>query len=127
MIKIDFLSGPLAYRQKHTSLRKEALARAIGMPPNQHPVIVDATAGLGRDSFILASLGFEIIMLERSPIIFTLLEDALKKASTKIPVIINRMHLIQADACEWLEIHGPKGVDVIYIDPMFPERRKTAA
>ena len=57
---IDFLSGKMQYRQKHAGLRKELIARAIGASPRDNPAILDATAGLGRDSYILAALGFEV-------------------------------------------------------------------
>ncbi len=125
---IDFLSGKLRYRANLAGLRKESLAKAIGLSPRDDPVIVDATAGLGRDSFILATLGFHVILLERSLIVYTLLKDALTRAqqhSLLVPVI-NRMNLIHADALTWLSathLHP----DVIYLDPMFPKRKKSAS
>jgi len=122
---IDFLSGKIKYRSKQAGLRKELLARAIGFHPRENPNIIDATAGLGLDSFILASLGFEITLLERSPIMHALLSDALYRAKTCIQVapIIKRMHLINADAREWLQ---NKSCDIILLDPMFPERKKSS-
>jgi 16S rRNA (guanine1516-N2)-methyltransferase len=122
---IDFLSSKMIYRSKQAGLRKELLARAIGMHPRENPFIIDVTAGLGRDSFILASLGFEITMLERSTIIYALLADALERAkrNERIAPIIERMHLIHANALEWLE---EKQCDVITLDPMFPERKKSS-
>lgn len=123
---IDFLSSKMLYRSKQAGLRKELLARAIGIHPREHPFIIDATAGLGRDSFILASLGFEITMLERSPIIYALLVNAMERAKndTHIAPIIERMHLIHANALQWLE---GKRCDVITLDPMFPERKKSSS
>jgi len=124
---VDFLSGKLSYRREHASLRNESLARALGLNHRTSPLIVDATAGLGRDSFILASLGFEIQLLERSPIIHALLEDGMNRArlNAHVAPIINRMHLTQTDAKIWLEnsIDQP---DIVYLDPMFPDRQKTA-
>jgi len=124
---IDFLSGKINYRSQQAGLRKELLARAMGVKPGEHPVIVDATAGLGRDSFILASVGFEVTLLERSPIVFALLRDALVRASKdpQTKTIVDRMHLINADAQDWLPTAGK--IDVIYLDPMFPERQKSAS
>lgn len=126
-IRIDFLSGKILYRIQHASLKKELLARAIGISPKERPRIIDATAGLGRDSLILAALGYEIILLERSPIIYAELKDALQRAShdKAIEPIIARMHLIHADAISWLPTQ-PKA-DVIYLDPMFPLRQKSAS
>lgn len=122
---IDFLSGKMLYRSKQAGLRKELLARAIGMHPRENPFIVDATAGLGRDSFILASLGFEITMLERSTIIHALLVNAIERAKrdARMAPIMERMHLIHANALAWLE---GKQCDVITLDPMFPERKKSS-
>ena len=126
-LHINFLSGKLLYRLKHASLKKELLARAMGLHPREHPTIIDATAGLGRDSLILASLGFHIILLERSPILHGLLADAIERASEHpaLSAAIKRMQLIHADAIDWI----PKQsyVDIIYLDPMFPERKKSAS
>src|SRR5665213_1693940 len=79
-IKVDFLSGQMIYRANHASLRGELLARAMGLKKNKTLRIVDATAGLARDAFIVAALGFQITLLERSPIIHALLEDGIKRA-----------------------------------------------
>lgn len=128
---IDFLTGKLAYRSQQAGLRNELLARAMGSKPGDHPRIVDATAGLGRDSFILATLGFDVIMLERSPIVSILLQDALFRAKNEINLenTIKRMHLHQTDAISWLNEHKMQNdqPDVIYIDPMFPDRKKSAS
>lgn len=126
---IDFLTGKANYRRLHTSLRREALARAMGLKSNVKTSIIDATAGLGRDSFMLASLGFEVTLLERSSIIHTLLEDALRRArlDEKTAPIIERMHLIQTNAVDWMQKLAPENrPDIIYLDPMFPERSKSA-
>lgn len=125
---IDFLSTKLFYRSQQAGLRKEYLARAMGAHPKDQPYIIDATAGLGRDSFILATLGFNVTMLEKSPIIHALLEDALQRAkqsSEDSPC--HRMTLIHADALTWLPENTDKKPDVIYLDPMFPQRKKSAA
>jgi 16S rRNA (guanine1516-N2)-methyltransferase len=123
---IDFLSGTMRYRRQNASLRKEMLLRALGLKNKSPKKIVDATAGLARDSFILASLGFEVTLLERSPLIFALIEDAIHRALSQSDVapIVKRLHLIQTDAINWLQNNASP--DIIYLDPMFPERKKTA-
>lgn len=125
---VDFSSGKMRYRSKNASLRHESLAKAIGIAPRERPYVVDATTGLGRDSFILASLGYSVTMIERSPIVHALLEDGLNRGSKdpELKTIIDRLTLIQADAIEWLKNQSKKP-DVIYLDPMFPERKKTAS
>jgi 16S rRNA (guanine1516-N2)-methyltransferase len=125
---IDFLARRICRRCKQASLRQELLARALGHHPREQPHIIDATAGLGRDSFILATLGFDITLLERSPIIHALLQDAMERAR-QIPTIapaINKMHLIQADAITWLQSVVELPPAIIYLDPMFPQRQKSA-
>jgi 16S rRNA (guanine1516-N2)-methyltransferase len=124
---IDFLSGKLLYRSAQAGLKKELLARALGMHPRENPRIIDATAGLGRDSFILASLGFHITLLERSSILYALLSDAIARAQQhpQTAAIVQRMQLIQANSIEWLPEHPH--ADIIYLDPMFPSRKKSAS
>lgn len=123
---IDFASGKLNHRRQHLSLRKEALARALGLKKTLQPVIVDATAGLAQDSFIIAALGFDVQLIERSPITHALLQNGIERAA-KIPevaAIVQHMKLIHADAGDYLQTIAPP--DIIYLDPMFPERKKTA-
>lgn len=123
---IDFLSGKMLHRSEQAGLRKELLGRAMGCHPRDNPSIIDTTAGLGRDSFILARLGFTITALERSPILYLLLNDALQRAkqNLRLAPIIERIHLIHTDATTWLTQHK---ADIIYLDPMFPERQKSAS
>lgn len=128
-VSVDFCHGATAYRHK-SSGRKQILARAAGLKPGFNPRILDATAGLGRDAFILAALGCEVILLERSPVVVALLQDGLRRAlqSPHTAPIIERMRLINANAVEWLQ-QPPQdwpGADVICLDPMYPERRKSA-
>lgn len=127
--QIDFLSAPMQYRRRQASLKKEVIARALGLKNKTPKKIIDATAGLARDSFILATLGFEITLLERSPIIFQLIQDAMERAkldATTAPIIA-RMHLISADSIAFLKGLKPENYpDIIYLDPMFPERKKSA-
>lgn len=126
---VDFLSGKNTYRRQHASLKRETLARAMGLKHKTNPFIVDTTAGLGRDSFIIASLGFEITLLERSPIIHALLEDGMRRAAEDPDVapIIRRMHLLHTNAILWMQQQKTLSrPTIIYVDPMFPERSKSA-
>jgi len=123
-IYIDFLTGKLGFRRSHTFIKNELLAKAIGVKGNQQLNVLDTTAGLGRDSFILACLGCNVIMLERSPIIAVLLEDGLTRllATEKL-----NLSLIQTNAIEYLKQLDEKNYpEVIYLDPMYPHRTKSA-
>jgi len=124
---IDFSSKKMNYRRENISMRKEALVRAMGLKSHDDCLIIDATAGLARDSFILASSGFTIQLIERSPIIHALLKDGLERGlqNATIAPFIKRMKLILADATVWLNETNDKP-DIVYLDPMFPQRRKSA-
>ncbi len=126
-ISVDFLTKQMRYRCQRASLRRELVARALGLKHNTCPRIVDATAGLGQDSFILACLGFDVWLIERSPVIYALLIDGMRRAAQDDAVapIISRMHGVKGDAITWLgqQSHQP---DIIYLDPMFPRRTKSA-
>ena len=65
-LRVDFVSGAVAHRLRFGGGRGQALAKAMGLRAGKTPMIVDATAGLGRDSFLLASLGAQVVMIERS-------------------------------------------------------------
>lgn len=126
---IDFLSPKMIYRAHNASLRREAIARALGLKNKSPKKIVDATGGLLRDSFILAVLGFDVTVFERSPIIYELACDGLLRAQTdaKMKIITTRIHLIQTDAVSALKkLSTSERPEIIYLDPMFPERKKSA-
>lgn len=128
-LKIDFLRGKLAYRLRHLQNQKQLLARAMGLKPNFKPVVLDATAGLGCDSFVLAQLGCPVTLLERSPIIFLLLEDALKRALSHPSFLSLSIKLIKIEALIYLEQISSSmqpSPDIIYLDPMYPHSTKSA-
>ncbi|MDZ7642579.1 MAG: class I SAM-dependent methyltransferase [Desulfurivibrio sp.] len=126
---VDFLSGPLAYRRHRGGGRRQALARAVGLKGGRCPTVIDATAGLGRDGFILAALGCRVQLLERSPIIHALLADGLERAladPATAAIIQQRLTLTLADAGQLLPTLPTPAAQVIYLDPMFPQRQKSA-
>jgi len=107
------------------------VARAIGLKGGVAlPHVVDATAGLGRDAFVFATLGCRVTLIERSPVAAALLDDALERASVSLDImdIAARMTLVHANAIEWLnQTEREAAPDVVYLDPMFPETGKSAA
>lgn len=119
---IDFASGKLAYRQHH--LQHELILRACGTKEKLGKKwIVDLTAGLGRDALLLASAGHRVLMIERSPILAALLEDALKRLGPHTDL---DLELIFTDASIWLKQTDHEKPDIIYCDPMHPSRQKSA-
>ena len=131
-ICVDFLGGPLAHRQQFGGGSGQAIARAVGIRSGKRPVILDATAGLAGDAFVLATLGCPLTLIERSPVLYVLLQDAIQRASLNEgfqPVLQQGFELIHADAREYIKQQLQKDAvrpDVIYIDPMYPERKKSA-
>ncbi len=125
---VDFAAGALGYRQRAGFRRDELLPRAAGLKGARLPSILDATAGLGRDAFLLASLGCEVELCERHPVVLALLEDGLRRGrlDPTLAPIMGRMHLQPGDAATRLDAEARLTFDVIVLDPMFPEREKSA-
>ncbi len=127
---VDFVGGKIGHRRRFGGGRSQPLARAMGLKGGANPIIVDATAGLGRDSFVLASLGARVTLLERSPVIAALLADGLDRArqhdETRI-IADKHLQLVNTDATQWLQQCPPQErPDVVYLDPMYPHRSKSA-
>ncbi|WP_371194778.1 class I SAM-dependent methyltransferase [Glaciecola sp. SC05] len=129
-IRVDFASAGLQYRKQHGGGRNEAIAKAIGIKGKQQLSVLDCTAGMGTDSFVMASVGAQVTMLERSPVIAALLEDALLRLEDAGEALHKSLSFVQADASEYLQQisvkEAPNQLDVIYLDPMFPHKKKSA-
>lgn len=124
----DFVTGAVAHRRKFGGGSGQMIAKAVGIKPGVRPQVLDATAGLGKDSFVLATLGCEMTLIERSPIIHALLADGLARAADEPEVedICARMQLQFANAVEWLKAEDRPKPQVVYLDPMFPHSEKSA-
>lgn len=90
------------------------------------PLVVDATAGLGEDSILLAAAGFQVKLFERDQVIAALLEDALRRAGEipELADIVGRMELFATDSVVALS-NLSVFPDVVLLDPMFPARQKS--
>jgi len=127
-VAVDFGSAGMRHR-RHAGAR-ELLGRAVGQSGNRTLRILDATAGLGTDAFVLADQGSEVVLCEREPVIAELLASGLQVAADSgdpwLMDVVQRMSLCPGD----VRVLAPgrlQAVDVIYLDPMFPARRKSAA
>lgn len=123
-VYVDFVGGALGHRLKFGGGRRQLIGRAVGVKPKETLNVLDLTAGLGRDAWVLANMGCDVTMIERSPIVAALLQDGLERAETLLSDL--KLRLIQADAAEYLKQLSKKP-DVIYLDPMFPPLKKSAA
>ncbi len=125
-LRVDFVGGAVAHRLRFGGGRGQALAKAMGLRAGKTPMIVDATAGLGRDSFLLASLGAQVTLIERSEKMHSLLVQGMDRAvkeGGELREIIGRMTLLKGDARDLLpELSG----EAILIDPMHPPRKNSA-
>ena len=122
LLSVDFSHATWSKRKEEG--KKQGLVRAC--KPKAPLKIIDATAGWGRDAAVLASLGAEVLMIERNPIMAALLSDALERRTPKDKECMN-LALHVGDALSYLNNLTPAEVpDVIYIDPMHPVRAKAA-
>lgn len=129
-VYVDFAGGAANHRRRFGGGKNQPVARAVGLKGGAVPTVLDATAGLGRDAFVLASLGCHVRMIERSPIVAALLQDGLRRARQD-PVIgalmSERMTLIIGNAIEDMRrLTDEQRPDVVYLDPMYPPRDKSA-
>ncbi len=126
---VDFENEALEYRQRRQA-PPEALLKAAGIKQGSMAHVVDATAGFGLDAFLMASAGCQVTLLERSPVLHALLENGLQRGrvseNPRVRQSVGRMTLIHADSERWLAETAAEPPEVIYLDPMFPERRKSA-
>ena len=116
-------------RLKHNNLTHELLIKASkikGIDESRGKIVIDATAGMGDDSLLLAASGFEVYMFEYNPVIYVLLEDTVKRALNDeyLSDIAQRMHVVNGDSTVLMRNLDFKP-DVVLLDPMFPERKKS--
>ena len=127
VVRADFTR--LLPRLSHANLGRELLVKAARTAPaDSARLAVDATAGLGDDSLLLAAAGFRVLMFERNPTIAALLRDGLQRATAtpELAEVAARMQLVEGDSALALP-HLPERPDVVLLDPMFPEKRNRAA
>ena len=125
-LTVDFVGGAVGHRFRFGGVRGQDLPRAAGFTKGATPGVVDATAGLGRDAFLLASLGAEVTLIERSPHVHARLAEAIAAARAAEPAIAEaagRMRLLQGDARDLLPTLSP---EVVLVDPMHPDRTSSA-
>ncbi|MGH1578457.1 class I SAM-dependent methyltransferase [Planktotalea sp.] len=125
-LQADFVNGAVGHRLRFGGGRGQDLPKAMGLRSGKTPKIIDATAGLGRDAFLLASLGAEVTLIERSPEMHALLQAGMERARLEgngYTEIIARMTLLHGDSKELLP---NLEADAILIDPMHPPRKNSA-
>ncbi len=116
-------------RLKHNNLTHELIVKAAKIKDagGRLPLAIDATAGMGDDALLLAAAGFKVKLFERDETIAALLKDTIRRAleDEELASIVSRMELIEADSIEGMS-EIAEYVDVVLLDPMFPQRTKSA-
>ena len=122
-----FVSFEHLERRVKDSLFQQNLIKAVGIGRGRRPSILDGTAGLGSDAFLMASTGTSVSLVERNPIIYELLNDGLKRYKlngSKESEISTKMHIEKRDFLELKDLHC--SFDAVYLDPMFPSTKKSS-
>jgi len=125
---VDFVDGAVAHRRKFGGGRGQLIAKAVGLKSAANPTVLDATAGLGRDAFVLASLGCTVTMFERSPVVAALLADGLARGYQDPEIgawLKQRLVLTHNNSLDGLS-QLTDSHEVVYLDPMYPHRKKSA-
>jgi len=126
-VYVDFMEGPLGYVRRLNPFGQ--LIKAI-CSNKSTPRVLDTTAGLAHDAFILVHKGCNVLAVERSPVLMELIKDGIErtKSNKNLHCMLNkRLELICPDACDVLKDPSlSDSFDVVYIDPMFPPKKKTA-
>jgi len=132
-IRVDFNAGANSHRRKFGGGNGQAIAKAVGVSGRFSPTVLDLTAGLGGDAFVLASLGCNVRLFERNAIISCLLEDGIERAmlasldDPELHEVMQRFTFIEGDSNKAVTaMSEEERPDVIYLDPMFPHRKKSA-
>ncbi len=126
-IQVDFLHGKTGFRSQR--FQHEMIVKAVAGRSKETLSVLDCTAGLGRDGFLLAAAGFKVTLLERNPAIACLLLDGLERAAhdADTAAVCTRIRTHVGSAHDYLrDLPESERPDVICVDPMFPEREKSA-
>ena len=128
-VALDYARPAFARRLAPNNLRAEYVVRAVwgrlARSASEKMLVLDATAGVGADSFLLAASGCEVIQVERIPVLASLLQLALlaaqDSAEPNIAAAAQRVRVIKGDSIALMR--GWQGAQpaVVYLDPMYAE------
>jgi 16S rRNA (guanine1516-N2)-methyltransferase len=115
-MSFDFATDMRYHLGQHYSLSKEPLAKALGLVGHPGKLIWDATCGTGKDAVLISHFKANIIAFERHPVVYLLLCDAKRRSPVNFEIVFS----------DSLKISPEKKPAVIYYDPMYPEKKKSA-
>jgi len=116
-LHLDFSSSQYKFYQA-AGAKKDPVLRAIGKL-GEGEYLFDATAGYGRDALYFSRNGYRVVACESSPIMYLLLQDALRRCQTA------PFSLYYGDSASVITTFEQKPA-VAYLDPMFPEQKKSS-
>ncbi len=128
LLHVNFVRGKMGYRFAHEKTIKLPLAKAVGIKPGVRPTVFDATAGLGVDGFVLAALGCQVTMCERSAVLGALLFDGLERAKQSAStekIVAHHIHFLNENSIHYLA-NTTNRFQSIYLDPMYPHSDQSA-
>ena len=114
-----FVSFEHLERRVKDSLFQQNLIKALGIGKGRRPSVLDGTAGLGSDAFLIASTGSSVSLVERNTVIYELMDDGLKRYELN-----DSRESEKRDFLELKDLHY--SFDVVYLDPMFPSTKKNS-
>lgn len=123
-IAVDFSAGKHRHRRNFGGGRGQLMCKAVGLKTGLKLRVVDMTAGLGGDAFVLATMGCSVHMIERASVAAALLTDALYRLEHAEPELAALLSLTVADSGS---VALPRDYDVAYLDPMYPDHKSKAA
>ena len=128
LLFVDFVNGKEGFRRINNATIKQPLAKSVGIKPGIRPTVFDATAGLGGDAFVLATLGCNVTLCERNPVMSALLGDGLDRALTNSQTCNITQTYLQLIKDSSLSFVGPTSAqyETVYLDPMYPHDTKSA-
>jgi len=125
-IYCDFLTHYKILKTKDRSESPAFLAVKMNKIDFKNSYILDATGGIGLDAFFFAYMGMNVVILERDPMIFTLLQDGYHRGMQfdGLKDILERMNIINISMEEYLENLGDSSKpNVIFLDPTYPSTK----
>ncbi|MDP6968551.1 MAG: class I SAM-dependent methyltransferase [Gammaproteobacteria bacterium] len=128
-VRVDYTAGKSRHRRLYGGGKGQQIAKAIGVQGAIRPRVLDVTAGLGEDAFVLASLGCQVQLVERQPIVRALLADGLSRlqADKDLAQLGRRLQLLPGNAEQVMQCWVAEPLpQVVYLDPMFPHTGKSA-
>lgn len=126
VVYVDLVGGRQGFRRRQEG-KGEAVVRAVGKVDGRRPTVIDATAGLGRDAAVLAAAGCAVLLVERSPVVSALLEDGIRRAAADPEAAPVAARMRVAGGVDALTVLARERAEVVYLDPMFPHRSKSAS